>query len=644
MSDRRARRVLTAIIAVSALLLGTVAAAPAFADSPPLDWQPIPGASSEHDGLVVTLETALADDSPWGLGRPYAEPVPWIRPVIENTTDADRVVGFGIDIAQDGEVEPLWFPETWHGLLGDDVDDETLALFHPRIPAGGTLADAEQPQVGDGVPAWTGRTMVVYELVPPQTEGDPPEAVELLRYVVPGRFVPVRFDPLTDDGLPTVGQRLEIAGTGETSELFPGVTATVEASGLTAGEQLDLWLVQDYDYFFFFLLGGGLPADAVDVGAGTVAADGTLATTFVVPGDTPLGRYQLVAGDPSERYWPTGSHRYFDITEPAASSSVETPEGASTATLTFQATEVQVSFPAGTSAGTTTATVSATGPSPTGFTLAGNPWLYYHIASTANPGGRVTVCIAYDTANLPGDPPYLYHHASDSHQWENITTTREPGRVCGETDGFSPFALGIPDAPPDDGSAAPPAKGVLHSDSGWDTGLHDGDYNVVMNLWHGENARIVRLYENDALVASTELPRSTPNAQQAVFPITGRVNGTYVYKAELENSRGVTTTRSITVKVSHANPGTPVLSHDNWAKKSSFTLTANLWWGTNATGYRFLEGTTVVGQGTLSASSPNAQRATLALSGVSKGAHTYRVEFTNTAGATLSAPITVTVK
>jgi len=109
------------------------------------------------------------------------------------------------------------------------------------------------------------------------------------------------------------------------------------------------------------------------------------------------------------------------------------------------------------------------------------------------------------------------------------------------------------------------------------------------------------------------------------------------------NSKGQTKTTALTVKVTDANPAMPALSSDNWDGDGNYTLTADLWWGTNATSYRFLEGDTVVGHGSLTASTPQAQHASVHLTGQTKGTHVYRVEFSNAAGSTTSAPLAVKV-
>ncbi len=640
-------RTTIAATALAALLLVTAAVAPATAAEPaPPVWDPTPASSTETPDYRVDFFLGTSTTAYLG-GREYAAPSPVFKVEVENTSAVPMQIGLAMDLDVAGDLVPFWQPSTWQ-MLGDGFDGLTTS-FVVTIAPGATWKNFDS---GDdfSLPAWSGRTLGVYAVtevapVPPATEPAYTTGALLSSYTLPGRFVPVRFgDPA---GYFNVGIGSATSVSAPDGELFPGVVATVTAPDLTAGDELQMYLVPDLDYFWFYVSMAALPVDAVPVGTGTVGPDGTFSGTFVVPSDLPLGdRYQLLLGDPADEYWPAGGYEYFAITEPSASASVSTPAGPSTATLPFAATQVTLDFPAGTTAGTTTAAVSTTGPAPSGFTLASDPPLYYHLDSTATPGGPVTVCITYDTANLPGTPPYLYHHepaVPGGYTWTNITTSREPGKVCGVTTSFSPFALGVPDAPPDDGSLTVPALGVLSTDNGWDTGLKDGDYNVVMNLWSGENARIVRLLENGVLIGEQELTRNSPNAQKATFAVTGKANGTYTYVAELENSRGVTTTKPLAVKVTDASPGLPVLSDDNSDKNGSYVLTANMWWGTNGTSYTFREGTTVIGTGSLSAATPNAQKATVSVSGKPKGTYVYTVQFTNAAGSTTSKQLTVKV-
>jgi hypothetical protein len=164
-----------------------------------------------------------------------------------------------------------------------------------------------------------------------------------------------------------------------------------------------------------------------------------------------------------------------------------------------------------------------------------------------------------------------------------------------------------------------------------------------MNLWWGTPGSLFRLYENGALVA-TRMMDATGTTQEAQVSFEGKKNGTYVYTGELVNAKGVTATTSTTVTVTDAAPGKVVVSHDNWDGDGAFTATADLWWGTNATSYRFELDGEIVGSGSLVGASPNGQRATVALTGVPRGTHTLVAVFTNAAGETRSAPVTVKVE
>ena len=195
-----------------------------------------------------------------------------------------------------------------------------------------------------------------------------------------------------------------------------------------------------------------------------------------------------------------------------------------------------------------------------------------------------------------------------------------------------------------DSETAPPAKGVLSSTSGWATGLKDGTYDVRMNIWWGANASRVKVYENGELISTHDLTASGPNAQSVAVPVTGRPNGEYVYTAELINTHGTTWTNPLTVKVTDADPATPVLSSDNWDEDGAYRITANLWWGTNATSWRLLEDGVEVAAGALTASTPSAQKVEVDLADRASGTHDYVIEFANAAGSTSSAPLTVTVR
>ena len=271
---------------------------------------------------------------------------------------------------------------------------------------------------------------------------------------MPGRFVGANLESDTyEDVSEVIGHRASVDGGGGSPDLFPGLTGTVTASGLTPGEELEVWVAPDLDYFFLYLLGGGLPVSAVQVGSDTVAADGTFAATIDLLPDLAFGRYQLVVGDSAERYWPAGSYGDFTVTAPPGELTDTTVAG-EPAELTIGLTTVTAAYPASWS-GETKAVVTSTGPRVDGFSLTTDPPLYYHLSTSEPFSGLATVCFEYNPLNLPGQTPRLYHFDTTQAAWIDITTTRSAGRVCGETSSFSPFALGYPDEFDFDGFFSP---------------------------------------------------------------------------------------------------------------------------------------------------------------------------------------------
>ncbi|MFD2660413.1 endonuclease [Paenibacillus thailandensis] len=195
----------------------------------------------------------------------------------------------------------------------------------------------------------------------------------------------------------------------------------------------------------------------------------------------------------------------------------------------------------------------------------------------------------------------------------------------------SPIAAGAPGAP------------VLSDDNGHDTGLLDGNYTVTMNMWWGNNAVLYKLYEDGELIDKVRLTDASPSAQSVQTAITGKANGTYVYTAELTNAYGTTTSNTLTVKVTDASPGKPVLAANNWDGDGSYDVEMDLWWGTNATEYRLYENDRLIDTQQLEAATPNAQSAVTSIEGRTPGTYVYRGELVNDAGVTSSDTITVEV-
>jgi hypothetical protein len=192
-------------------------------------------------------------------------------------------------------------------------------------------------------------------------------------------------------------------------------------------------------------------------------------------------------------------------------------------------------------------------------------------------------------------------------------------------------------------SKAKPGKPALTNNNGYDTGIDDGTYNVMINMWYGENGRLYKLYENGVLIDTQILSDDTPNAQTAVTAISGKTNGTYHYYVELTNAYGITRSDVLTVTVTQAAPAVPVLSNDNWDGDGNYKVTMNLWWGTNGTTYRLYENNVLIATQNIADHSPSAQSTVTNITNKGAGVYVYYAELVNYAGITSSEKMIVNV-
>lgn len=255
--------------------------------------------------------------------------------------------------------------------------------------------------------------------------------------------------------------------------------------------------------------------------------------------------------------------------------------------------------------------------------------------STTDPtSGTVTATItpseAVTIANNEGADSYEFLY-NGSFTFELVDAAGNAGTATATVSNIASSSTGVPGKP------------VLSDNNGHDTGLMDGDYDITMNLWWGNNGRIYKLYENGVLIDTKLLADQAPQAQSAVTSISGKENGTYVYYAELINEFGTTTSDTRTVTVSHGLPAKPVLSSNNWDGDGNYDIQMNLWWGINGTTYRLYENEVLIAEVPLTAQSPQAQSAVVPVSGKAIGTYEYRGELVNAGGATSSDTIIVQV-
>ncbi|MFC0681745.1 hypothetical protein ACFFGH_28270 [Lysobacter korlensis] len=443
---RPLRRTALGAALVAALLAAGSTPVATAAVSQPVDIDFVTPDPSDEYGITLKRVVGGANEEDWPFGN---QPGSYLEVKITTLNALPQEFGLGADLHEQGATEYLWLPETWNDPPGDGGLSSVFRAF----------ATEAEPLV-QKIPDWPGATFAFYRL--DDGSGPLPEPELIGTYTTTGGFVPLAVDMQNGEEL-NVGRIATVSG----AEIFPGATATVTASGLTPGDQLGLWLAPGYDYFWFILSGAALPPGSVPVGSGVVDASGNLSAPFVVPTDTDYGPYQLMVGDPATRDWPAGTARSFEVLPPEESGTVPTPTGSGVAVdVPLGPTSVGLTFPSVTGVGDTTVVSSATGPTVSGFTIPLDPQLYFHIDTTADHTTPVEVCISYDAAEAPGMID-LYHYTvvRDSNgvpigsQWQNITTTREPGVVCGLTDSFSPFTLGVP--------ADPKAKKAQCLNGGW---------------------------------------------------------------------------------------------------------------------------------------------------------------------------------
>lgn len=439
---RRSRFIAGASL-VALVLAGSVAAAPAVAVEPV--WEVMPGFPVTVGDVTITFESAVLPSSEFGL----LTDLPLQRIFIANDAGVGKEFRFGVDLQTEGVREQTW-AEGALGSFGGDLG-VTLAAGEDSTDVESIVYDG-LPGLFEGFPLYPGRTISVFE----REAGTEDEFVEIfVAPTNPGEFVPVFFDqPQTPEGTVRVGREITVTGpiNPDTAriQLSPGVTTTVTATGLPAGRTFEMWLAKDVDYFWSTVLGSVITDTSVDVGTVTTAADGSVSTAFEIPLDVEFSSYyRLFIGDATDRFFPAGTWRAFEIVAPAGSGDVTVDGSATEATVVAGVTVVDFAFPAGTG-GTWTATTSATGPVVDAFTLAGEPPIYYHLDTTASlDGAEVQVCITYNVANIP-EMPRLYHHEAIGggyFRWVDITDpdASAPGRVCGTTTSFSAFALGFPE-------------------------------------------------------------------------------------------------------------------------------------------------------------------------------------------------------
>lgn len=197
---------------------------------------------------------------------------------------------------------------------------------------------------------------------------------------------------------------------------------------------------------------------------------------------------------------------------------------------------------------------------------------------------------------------------------------------------------------PEDTATQAPAKATLSHNNGRGHEPADGDFDITVKLNSGVKATGFTLYENGVEIAGEKFAATTSAGQQGIVEVRGKANGSYRYHAVLSNAAGSTRTATMVVKVSDANPATPVVSLEGKKFDSSFTLLTALGKNSNATGYTLYENGVVVDRQHLDAVAVAAGQVRTSLTNKAPGIYKYTVVLSNAAGSTESKQLVQQVK
>ncbi|MFD0587192.1 S8 family serine peptidase [Paenibacillus sp. GCM10027627] len=94
-------------------------------------------------------------------------------------------------------------------------------------------------------------------------------------------------------------------------------------------------------------------------------------------------------------------------------------------------------------------------------------------------------------------------------------------------------------------TGAPAAPALSHTNQN-----QSKNYSVKWTIWWGNNGSSWKLIENNVVIHHAALTDNSPQSQTASYAFTNKAAGTYVYKVEVTNKYGTTSSSTVTVVVS----------------------------------------------------------------------------------------------
>ena len=149
--------------------------------------------------------------------------------------------------------------------------------------------------------------------------------------------------------------------------------------------------------------------------------------------------------------------------------------------------------------------------------------------------GEVTTSASNVTLDVKGKAKGTYTYKLEMINYDNTVPSKD--LVVTVTD----------EELPTDNATEKPGTPFLSHNAWWG---NTGNYTITMNMWWGENGSIWKLYENGQLISTKKLNYSSSKAGQVdSVNISGKAKGTYTYKAELINSKGISESAEVTVTI-----------------------------------------------------------------------------------------------
>ena len=172
----------------------------------------------------------------------------------------------------------------------------------------------------------------------------------------------------------------------------------------------------------------------------------------------------------------------------------------------------------------------------------------------------------------------------------------------------------------------------------------DGNYDITVEIPENSKGESYKLFENGKLVKKGAI---TSLAEMIKYEVINKPTGTYMYKAEIFNSKASNSSEIITVKVNNnvvppvEVPLKPELTVDNTANAGDYTLSISIPKNSNATSYNLRENNKIIKTGKVD---NNAQSFEEKITGKESGEYIYKLDLINKDGTTSSDEIKVVVK